>query len=51
MRKDKLCVPFRVGHAKQSNQDNDHATGSPVDTDFVDQIELFGAKDIDQHAH
>lgn len=51
MSKDKRSVATSVRHSQQRDHDDDHAAPRPVYTDLVDQVKVFGTKDIDTHAN
>ena len=51
MGKHKLSAPVVISHAEQDDHDYDDTGTSPVDADFVDQVQVFGTEDVNGHAH
>ena len=51
MAEDELSASVIVRHAEQDDHDDDDTGTGPVDADLVDDIQVFGAEDVDAHAY
>lgn len=51
MAKHELATSVVVRHGQQDNHDDNDTGRSPVNTDFVEQIEIVGPEDVDRHAY
>lgn len=49
MAEHKFTTSVVVRHGQKDHHNDDHRRSSPVNTDFVDQVEVLGAKYVDEH--